>query len=125
MLINNENGDILAYFALSFKEVDVKPGVSKTTRKKLDGINKHTEKVRSFLIGQMGKNFSLSENTINLSLILKEVYSVLGNVQDNIGGRTIFLECENNRKLISLYENLGFSYLQEKDFVQMYKVFNS
>ena len=126
LLTDNSTDAILAYFSLSFKEIDVATSVSKTTRKKLDGLNKHTEKIRSFLIGQFGKNFNIPDNPVNASIIFEEICDVLGNVQDDIGGRSIFLECEDNTKIIGLYKKLGFSFLQkENTLVQMYKVFKT
>jgi hypothetical protein len=46
-------------------------------------------------------------------------------VQNNIGGRAILLECENNEKLILLYKKHGFEQLEvQGDLIQMYKIFD-
>lgn len=85
--------------------------ISKAEVKRLDGFNKNAERVQAFLIGQIGKNFSISNNPIKLSDILEEVYSVFSQARELIGGRVVFLECENNDKLIELYSRHKFKLL--------------
>ena len=84
--------------------------ISKSEVKQLDGFNKNAERVQAFLIGQIGKNFSIENNPITLNDILGEVYSVFSQARELIGGRVVFLECENNR-LIELYSEHGFKLL--------------
>jgi len=118
-----ENG-IAAYFSLSFKEISIEDSqLSKGQIKKLDGISKNAEKIRVFLIGQIGKNYT-HEHQINLEDILQSVYSVLQEVQTSIGGRVILLECDDNERLISLYKKHDFQVLQKQDLVQMYFIFD-
>lgn len=104
----------MAYFAVTFKDLylaDKK--ISKTQIKKIDGISKETERISAFLIGQIGKNHSVHENPINLQAILDEVYGVIAEAKELIGGRIIFLECENNERLIQHYKNHGFTLIQD------------
>ncbi|UYZ67635.1 hypothetical protein LP090_05095 [Moraxella bovis] len=62
-LILSEMGEILAYFSLSFKEVDLQVDkISKSEIKQLDGINKNANKIRVFLIEQIGKNSLIADN---------------------------------------------------------------
>lgn len=126
---NNLSKGILAYFSLSFKEIILSKNVSKSLIRKLDGISKNSQTVRGFLIGQIGKN-DFSGNPINLELIFEEIYTTIYQAQEVVGGRLIFLECENKEKLISLYQANGFEILQEEfkenkqlTFVLMYKIF--
>lgn len=126
-LILNEDcpTEILAYFSLSFKEVILEnSGISKNKVKQLDGISKKSERIRSFLIGQLAKNSNIENNTMNLKLIWELILPILSDAQDLIGGRVIILECEDCSKLISLYESLGFEILQKQEYVQMYMVFD-
>ncbi len=109
LILDEESGDILAYFSMSFKELllsDKK--LSKTTIKQMDGITKNAEKIRAFLIGQIGKNSSVEDNPIELQHILDEIYEVIAAARALIGGRIIMLECDNNLSLISYYEKHGF-----------------
>lgn len=85
--------------------------ISKNEVKRLDGFSKKAERVQAFLLGQIGKNFSVENNPIKLSDILEEVYSVFSQARELIGGRVVFLECENNDKLIELYTRHEFKLL--------------
>jgi hypothetical protein len=120
------NFGIFCYFTLSFKEIILEDDyqISKSKIKKLNGISKNAERIRAFLIGQLGKNTSIKNNPLNLKEILSEVFSILQQAQELIGGRVILLECEDNEKLINLYRNNGFEVLQKSDLVQMYLIFD-
>ena len=109
LILNEENVDwgICAYFSVSFKEIEVR-NLSKSTIKKLDGISKSAIKIRAFLLGQLAKN-AKPNNPIQLTHILDIIYAIL-------------LECEDNTKLIQLYEKYGFSVLQTDEYVQMYQL---
>lgn len=125
LILDEENIDwgICAYFSISFKEIEIQQScISKSTIKKLDGISKSAIRVRAFLLGQVAKN-AKANNPIKLHHILEIIYAVLKEVQHNIGGRVLLLECEDNIKLIELYERHGFSILQKDDYVQMYQLF--
>ncbi|WP_425628475.1 hypothetical protein [Vibrio neptunius] len=63
--------------------------LSKNQVKKLDGINKHSESVRAYLIGQIGKNFTIPQNPISLPDILEEVYAIIEAAQALVGGRAL------------------------------------
>jgi hypothetical protein len=115
-LILDEDGLILAYFSLSFKEVTLDTTkISKTQIQKLDGFSKKATTVKAYLIGQIGKNSQISNNPIKLNTILNEVYSVIAQAQTLVGGRVIILECENNERLISLYQDHGYKLLDITD----------
>lgn len=115
---------VKAYFTLSFKEIILDATcVSKSKVKKLDGISKNADNIRAFLLGQIGKADTCGPE-IKLDTLMNYVYQLLAEAQGLVGGRVILLECEDNDKLISLYENCGFERLQSNDFVQMYKIFD-
>jgi hypothetical protein len=119
------NLGILGYFTLSFKEIVLENcDISKSKIKKLDGISKNAERIRAFLIGQLGKNSSIDRNPLNLKEILSEIFSVLQQAQVLVGGRVILLECEDNQKLINLYRENGFDVLQKQELVPMYLIFD-
>ncbi|WP_099073896.1 acetyltransferase [Proteus alimentorum] len=112
-LILNDSGEILAYFSLSFKELTLdNVKISKTKRQQLDGISRKAEKIKVFLIEQIGKNTSILDNPISLNFILNEIYAVLSDVKALIGGRIIILECEDNKKLLDLYIRHGFTLIE-------------
>lgn len=115
-MILDEDGLILAYFSLSFKEVTLDTTkISKTQIQRLDGFSKNATTVKAYLIGQIGKNSQIENNPIKLEIILNEIYSVIAQAQALIGGRVIILECENNERLITLYQKHGYKLLDITD----------
>lgn len=60
----------------------------------------------------MGKNKAISDNPLNLEIILTEIYGVINQARDLIGGRTIILECTEDEKLVNLYESHGFKKIE-------------
>ena len=100
-----------------------KSSVSKSKIKKLDGLSKNSEKVKAFLIGQIGKNSAVLDNELSLSNILDEIYSVINNARSLIGGRAVILECDRSESLINLYKNNHFEVLidtAEEPLITMY-----
>lgn len=124
LILDDHNGNILAYLSLSFKEVSLEhSAISKNQVRRLDGINKTSEQVRVYLIGQIGKDFAIRPNEITLKLILDEIYAIINEVKALIGGRAVILECDKNEKLLNLYKKNGFNVLintQDEPLVTMY-----
>ena len=61
------------------------------------------------LIGQLGKNFHNNYNNyITGDILLHLACKKVCEVQKMIGGRFVFLECEDIPKLKEFYENNGF-----------------
>lgn len=113
-LIFDETVGILAYFALTIKQIPLEPyNLSKTLIKRLDGFNKNAQFINSFLIGQIAKNSNVLDNYLNLGDILTFANGVLMQAQDLIGGRVVFVECE--KTLIELYERYDFIHLPFHD----------
>jgi hypothetical protein len=70
----------------------------------------------------MGKDDSCKVKDLskNLFSVIKEL---INNVQDIVGSRILYLECENIEKLKNLYEKEGFRYLQDNgDLIQMVRI---
>ena len=98
--------------------------ISKQKVRQLDGISKNSERIRSFLIGQLAKNSNIENNALTLKQIWNLILPILADAQDLIGGRVIILECDDIPQLIQLYESIGFQILQKQEYVQMYMVFD-
>ncbi len=113
-LIFDENFEyLLAYFSLTFKQIHINHAkISKTKVKTIDGMSKNAKFINAFLIGQIGKNFSIQNNPIHLNDILNNIYLILFDPKKIIGGRIVILECEDSPKLISLYEKHGFELIE-------------
>ena len=111
-LVFNEKTDLIAFFALSSKSVSISCDfLSITLQRKVKryGIyNPTTNKVQAsaYLIAQFGKNSSISpSDQISGDALMELVFSVLKEVQHNIGGGIAFLECEDRPKLLGFYQN--------------------
>ena len=116
---------MLGYFSLSFKEIQLQQDVSVSQGKRLKSNNQGGQRrVKSFLIGQLGKNNSVPNNPLNLKTILIEVFDRIEVARKEIGGKSVVLECEDTPELIGLYEKHGFKVLQkDKDsLVTMYAI---
>ena len=105
--------EIIAYFTIATKALNLSSEITKSTRKRLDGLgNKNTSTLVVYLIGQLGKNERFyseinGDEIITLAVAtIKEAYRV-------VGGRCILVECERIPFLIKLYERNGFSFLQD------------
>jgi len=121
---DNISHNLLGYFSLSFKEIVIGPKVSRTKTQKMDGFNKHAERIRAYLIGQLAKNFAIPNNPLTINEIFNQIYPALLQAHESVGGRVILLECEDNLKLVNLYQASWFEVLQKQDLVQMYRIFD-
>lgn len=106
---------IVGYFAITNKSTVIKKTIlSKTKRKRLLRFANYDEDIKGYhialpLIGQIGKNYHNRYNEIiSGDILLKFACNKIKEIQDAIGGRYVFLECEDNKKLVKFYENNGF-----------------
>ena len=94
--------------------------LSKTQKRKIKHKN---NECLSILIGQLGKN-DLFSSLINLKEILDFAFSTIKDIMELVGGRIILIECFNSDKLVQLYEDHGFIYLQEENSLSQLMIFN-
>ena len=111
-LVFNEKKEIVAYFTLSPKVVSIScEHLSSSLQKKLRryGLYDTTSnsiEASAYLIAQFGKNSAIPlENSISGNGLMEQVFSILKDVQHNVGGGIAFLECENHPKLLDFYQN--------------------
>ena len=58
------------------------------------------------MIAQLGKNYTVEDGkAINGSELMDLTFRILENVQHDIGGGIVFLECEDKPKLLDFYQN--------------------
>jgi len=69
--------------------------------------------IAALLIGQLGKNYKYKELITGDELLTMAV-DMLRHVQSLVGGKFIYLECENNEKLIGFYIRNGFKVFGER-----------
>ena len=106
---------IAGYFALANKHIRVsEEKISKSLFKRICKFGKYDAYSRAcdvpaLLIGQIGKNYKYYDNKlISGDELLKIACDKLALVQDIIGGKLIYLECEDKHKLKEFYESNGF-----------------
>lgn len=106
---------IVGYFAITNKVTNIKKvALSETKRKRLLKFATFDKESKSYsialpLIGQLGKNYYNNYNTlISGEILLKMACNKIKETQDLIGGRFVFLECEDKPELKEVYENNGF-----------------
>ena len=108
--------DVIAgYFAIANKSTTIKKFIlSNTKRKKLLKYAEYSNDIKGYnialpLIGQLGKNYNCGYNKlISGDILLKFACDKIKETQNLIGGRYVFLECEDNKKLREFYESNGF-----------------
>lgn len=94
--------------------------LSNTLKKRLMGIGHRTEQnsyaIQGFLLGQLGKNYSdiaIKSKVINGDDLLFLANKKILEAYRLVGGRIIYLECENNDKLKEFYKRNGFSEIEK------------
>ncbi len=121
IVVDTDDGDILGYFALTHKAVLIpSTNLSKTSRKKLERyarLDRATGEymASAFLIAQFGKNYAVDEGgRISGSELMNIANDILVNIQRQIGGGIIYLDCEDREKLKRFYEDEKFQTFGER-----------
>lgn len=106
--------EILGYYTIANKPIIIdKKSLSKTLAKKIIKFaslqTKDNYTVQSLLIGQLSKNFKDGNDCLItgeelLDLAMESVHEA----QKIIGGKVVFLECEDKPKLVDFYSKYGF-----------------
>ncbi len=111
-----ESKELVGYYTIAPRHIAVyKRAVTNTLWKKVVrfGDKDPEDKKCVFsapLIGQLGKNFANGNDTlIKGSELLDLALNKIKLIQNEIGGKFTYLECEDNPKLIKFYENNGFT----------------
>lgn len=112
--INNKM-EILGYFTLSNKTLSIKKrALSKTLIKRISKFatydnETHKYMLGAILIGQLGKNY---DNNLNQYISGQDLLALACNkvkeAQLDIGGKVVYLECEDKDILKNFYQKNGF-----------------
>ncbi len=113
--INNKKV-FVGYFALASKNMRIKKNhcLSKTQVRRIKKFAILDKKsgdfdVTSILIGQLGKNFSVSkEEAITGEELLYLACEKVREIQHLLSGKCVFLECQDLEKLKTFYSDNGF-----------------
>ena len=132
-LILNEENEILGYFSLALKTLFAqRKSLTNSLRKKINpgkcraSFPEDLDYYNVFLIGQIGRNDSFESKDFSLSDFFSEIFSILVEVQNKVGGSSILIEVDNNQKLIDLYKEHGFQHLDtdQEDLSQLLILFD-
>ena len=138
----NESGSaFVGYYTLANKFVSIAGAhLSKTLQKKIAKFSQYDDSLGRFmvsmpLIAQLGRNFNpnLPLSIAGSDLLSMALQRVL-DVEYLIGGKTVYIECNNQPKLFDFYSAAGFlafdkrakqgSVDEDDVLVQMLKYFN-
>ncbi|CDQ41519.1 hypothetical protein [Virgibacillus salexigens] len=110
---------LAGYFSISQKPLVINKKnfgkLSGSLKKRLMGVGHRTDQdnyqIPSFLIGQLGKNYSevsRKAKCINGNDLLQLAYQKIKEAHKLVGGRIVYLECEDFGKIKDFYLNNGF-----------------
>jgi hypothetical protein len=121
-LVNDEEtGSILGYFTITHKSIVINgDNLSVTSQKKLARYSRQDPTTgnymaSSFLLAQFGKNYALEKSDrIDGADLMKIATGVLVNIQRQIGGGIVYLDCEDKEELTSFYEKQNFKKFDDR-----------
>lgn len=115
LVFSKENGALLGYFTIALKDLTIRgETVSKTMKRKLLRISELDEKsdtytMSAYLIAQLGKNYAGGmEKKITGAELLELSWGIIERMQYLGGGLVVFLEANNEEKLLSFYNTNRF-----------------
>lgn len=134
---------LVGYFTLANKNILItKKSLSKTKMKTISSFGQYDHNQKGYLIAapllaQFGKNFKyVSEKLISGDELMQIALDKIAMIQYDLGGRLLYLECEDVECLISFYEKHGFvksgkrsldkdeTHLKGEYLIQMIKIMN-
>lgn len=104
---------ILGYISVALSITEIQRTVSRTKRKKLDGMfdNKN---VPCYLIGQLAKNHKF-KGEIDGRELVDYAMNMFRVGHELVGGRFVRVDCKKNDYVVRFYENNGFHRLRENE----------
>lgn len=107
---------LVGYFTIASKYICVsKDAISKGLAKKMSTHGTFNAKTREYivpapLIAQLGKNFADGNNyLIPGDELLQMALDKVKDIQEELGGKFVYLECEDKQALVDFYERNGFT----------------
>jgi hypothetical protein len=106
---------LIGYFTLAVKVLSVsKHSLSSNLRKRIAKFGRYEENISGYiipapLIAQLSKNYQNGYNQlITGDELLKLACDAVSKVQQVIGGKIVYLECEDKDQLLNFYSANGF-----------------
>lgn len=111
LVTTGDDGIVLGYFTIAIKPISVNANLfSKTMSKRIARVSEldketSTYTLSAYLIAQLGKNFNPdSQRSISGEQLLRIAINTIKEIQYFAGGLVVFLETEDNEKLLNFYE---------------------
>ncbi|MCM1252732.1 MAG: GNAT family acetyltransferase, partial [Clostridium sp.] len=124
LVFSKDNGEMLAYFTLALKPLTIRgETVSNTTKRKLLRVSEldrdsDTYTMSAYLIAQLGKNYTDGrDKEISGNALIELAWMVIEEGQYTFGGMVVFLEAENEEKLLNFYKANHFSQFDTRQTV--------
>lgn len=113
---------LVGYFSITMKPVTVNvQGMSNSVKRKLSRLSRFDQNddsctVSSYLIAQLGKNYSEKvKYPITGKMLMDFAIGMLHEIQRQLGGLMVYLECEEKEPLLKFYqEQNGFKLFGER-----------
>lgn len=113
---------LIAYFTLTIKNFFIsRKSLSNTLRRKVAKFGTYNKEMNGYyisapLIAQLGKNFNDNLNTlIPGDELLKLACDKIAKIQQDVGGKIAYVECEDKPVLIDFYTSNGFVNFGRRD----------
>ena len=113
---------ILAYFSVAIHHLQIPNEVSKSIKRKLNGIF-NNDSVPCYLIGQLARSDSCPKEDLRGHEIIEYALNVVLNAHELVGGRFALIECKGHEGLLSFYMDNDFTLLpvKEGEYCQLVK----
>lgn len=115
IVIAPDINEIVGYFSLTIKPISVNcDNFSNTVKRKITRVSEQNAdngdySLAAYLIAQLGKNYNNgADERITGEQLLELAIEKIRELQYMVGGMVVFLETDNNEKLLSFYEKNGF-----------------
>lgn len=111
LVFSNEDASFVGYFTITTKPIAINADkFSNTMKRKIARVSEldeenNTYTLSAYLIAQLGKNFHDGVNEkITGNQLLQAAMETIKELQYMVGGMVVFLETENEEKLLQFYE---------------------
>ena len=111
LLTDVEDGQLLGYFTLTHKAIDINGSMLSNSAKKKLLRHAHFDQdtgiytASAFLLAQFGKNYAIDQGKrITGREMMEYAIDILADIQHRIGGGGVYLDAEDRPKLRAFYE---------------------
>lgn len=128
LVFSNDDAELVGYFTITIKPISVKSNsFSNNMKRKIARVSEldeetNTYTLSAYLIAQLGKNFANGANhKITGEQLLQAAIDTIQELKYMAGGLVVFLETDNNAKLLDFYQNKnGFKRFATKATIKKY-----